>query len=235
MVASGNSRFYSEQHINAGSTREMASGAVLHLSAGALIDAATATGLITLASGAINAGHLAGDLASGTVPLGSHLFRSMKLASAETLATGLGPQLLTTTGNPSIELTSTGDQSGYVEWASAQVIGIKVPPIALPADFATAGGAAIDLFMQTVGTATAEDADAAMDVRAWAGIGDAEMGATVAISSANQWRTLTITSGNVLGPDSTVGGFLNLTLVPGAHAGRAWRVYDMRMRYTRSS
>lgn len=235
MVASGQSRFYSEQHINAGSTREMASGAVLHLSAGALIDAATATGLLTLATGAITNAMHAGNLTSGTIPLGGHLARALKLASAETLATGVGVQLLTTTGNPSIELVSTGDQAMYIEWASAQTVGIKLPPVALPADFSTAGGANIELFMETIGSATAEDANAAMDVRVWAGIGDTEMGSTVAISSAGQWRTVNITSGNVLAPGSTLGGFLNITLAPSAHAGRAWRLYDMRMRYERTS
>lgn len=236
MVASGQTRIYKEQDQNASNTTMIvASGGVIKVEPGGLIDLTTAAGLISFATGEIAAADLAGDLSSGTLALGSHLVRGMKLASAETLATGIAVQLLTTTGNPSIELTSTGDQSLYVEWASAQTVGVKLPPIALPADFSTAGGAALDLFMQTLGSATAEDADAAMDVRVWAGIGDTEMGSTVAISSAAQWRTVTLTSGNVLGPDSTVGGFLNVTLVPTAHAGRPWRVYDMRMRYTRSS
>ena len=243
--ASGQSRIYREQvrGPGGGATETFASGAVLLLEAGssftfnstmvvganALIDlSAGGVGTLVLATGEIAASDLAGNLASGYIPLGAHLFRSQKMASAETLATGIGAQLLTTTGDPSIELTSTGDQSAYLNYTSAIVVGLKVPPIAMPHDLATAGGMTIELFGESVGTATAIDAAEGFDVRAWAGIGDTEMGATHPnFTSTPAWQGITIASGDLT---TTI---LNITLNPQAHANRAFRVYDMRARYTR--
>lgn len=208
-----NSKVYREQ---GGSTMVFASGAVAKFEAGAQI------------SGLGLSGVLPGNLASGTIPLGAHLFSARKLSSAENYATGAIH--LTTTGNPSLEHTSTADQSAYISWASGQTVGLKLPPVAMPADLATAGGMRIDLYGRTAGTATANDASAQFDVRCWSGVGDTEMGTTHAnFTSTPAWQSISIASGDL------TTNMLNITLVPQTHAGRELRLYDMRARYVRTS
>jgi hypothetical protein len=202
----------------------VASGGSLQLEPGAQV-----TGL-----GA--AGVLPGNIASGTIDLGPHLFAGREAASGETVSSGstapayfFGGFILPDT-SPAFTLTSSGDQSFYLNWTSANTDGLKLPPIAMPADLSTAGGMSIDLYGESVGTATAADAKSCFDVRCWAGIGDTEMGATHPdFSSAPSWQSITIASGDLT---TTV---LNVTLVPQAHAGRAIRLYSMRARYTRTS
>lgn len=176
----------------------------------------------------------AGGVISGikdTVPLGSHLFGGRNLASAETLSTGVTAIITSSADNPQLALTSSGDQSLYLGWASAVVGGIKLLPIALPNQLSTAAGLTIELFGESVGTASAADAKSALDIRCWSGIGDTEMGSTHPdFSSTPSWKGITLASGDI---NATAP--LNVTLVPEAHAARAIRVYDMRARYTRSS
>lgn len=224
-------KVYREQNASA---LVVASGGTIRTEPGGVISGATATGSFVFATGEIESSDLKGNLASGTIPLGAHLFAARELASAETLSSGstaptlfFGGLLLSDT-TPSLNLVSSGDQAFYLNWASANVDGIKLPPVAMPADLATAGGLSVDLFGESVGTATAADAKAAFDVRAWAGVGDTEMGATHPdFTSTPGWQTVSIASGDL------TTNVLNLTLVPEAHAGRAIRLYDMRIRYTR--
>ena len=124
MTQRGQSAIYTEQQRGATgrqTTMVVASGGTIRVEKGGKLDLSSSTGSILLATGEIKASHLAGNLASGTVPLGAHLLAGLKLASAETLATGIGVQLLTTSGDPSLELTSSGDQSLYVNYTSAIV------------------------------------------------------------------------------------------------------------------
>ena len=202
-----------------GNEMVVASGGTLTLEAGAVM------------SGLGLAGVLPGNLAQGTIPLGQHLFAARQLASAETLSTGVTAIITASADSPQLALTSSGDQSLYLNYASAVVSGIKLPPVAMPADIATAGGLTIELFGECVGTATAADAAMGFDVRCWSGIGDTEMGATHPnFTSTPSWKGITVASG-----DLNATANLNITLVPSAHAGRALRLYDMRARYTRSS
>ena len=233
-MSSGQQGVFIVPHVNKETTMVVDASSRIRVQSGGLIDGATATGSFLFAPGEIESSDLGANLRVGTIPLGGHLFAGRKLASAETLATGLAGQLLTTTGDPSIELTSSGDQSAYLNYASAIVVGLKLPPIALPRDFSTAGGLTLELLGESVGTGTASDAAAAFDIRAWAGLGDTEMGSSHPnFTSAPTWQGVTLASGDVLAPTTDIAATINVTLTPLAHAGRAFRVYDMRARYTR--
>lgn len=191
--------------------------------------AADAVASAELTSRAITGEHLQGNLASGTLALGAHLMAARELASGETLVTASNG-LITPETTPALALISTADQTWYLNYASAVVDGLKLPPIAMPADLSTVDAVTLELYGETAGTATAADAEQGFDIRVWAGIGDTEMGATHPnFTSTPAWQGITVASGDL----STA--MLNVTLVPSAHAGRAIRLYDMRMRYTRST
>lgn len=176
------------------------------------------------------AGALPGKLASGSFDLTAHLFMGRNLASAETLATGVAPFLTASADAPQVALTSSGDQSMYLNYASAVVAGVKVLPFSLPQDLSTAAGLTIELKGETAGTASAADAAQGFDIRVWSGVGDTEMGATHPnFTTTPTWKGITVASGDL------TTGMINVTLVPSAHANRAIRLYGMRARYTRTS
>ena len=202
-----------------------------------------ATGLIVAAGGEIDAS--AGkitfppSLAKGYIDLGPYLMQARELASAETMLAGTSAETAywggiliggSTGTTPGLALTSSGDQSLYLNWASAVVDAIKLPPIAMPGDMSTAGGIGVHLFGESIGTGTASDAAAGFDIRAWMDVGDTEMGATHPnFTSTPGYASVNLASGDV----ST--GILNLTLAPSAHAGRAFRLYGGRLDYTKKT
>ena len=206
-----NTKVYREQ---GGATMVVASGGAIRIEAGGTINGLT--------------NGLPGNLASGSIDLGPYLFSARKMSSAENFATGA--LHITTTGNPSLEVNSTVDGAGYLNWASADVTAIQLPPVDMPNDLATGGGLRIDLYGESVGTGTASDAAAGFDVRCWSGQGDTEMGATHPnFTSTPGYQTVAVASG-----DLTTGP-LTIRLVPQAHAGRPFRLQGGRLRYTRSS
>lgn len=249
-------------HITAGAitSAEIAAAAVdsSHLAAGAVTSAAIAAGAVDsshiqssavtsaeIGNTAIKSRMLAGNLASGSIDLGAHLFNARELSSAENFASGstasgyfFGGLLLNET-TPAMKMTATDDQAFYLEWASAVVDAIKLPPIVMPNDLTTAGGLSIDLIGKSAGSATVADAKSAFDVRVWINAGatavgtTSEVGATHAdfTSGGATAKTLTIASGST----PPAGRIVNITLVPEAHANRAIRLYGMRMRYTRTN
>ncbi len=228
-----NSKVYMEQGASA---LVVKSGGHIRVESGGNIDLSTSTGTLTLATGQINAGHLAGNLSSGSVDLGVHLFNARELSSGENVASGTSAPsyfwggLLYKESTPSITTLSTGDQTFTLQWASNNVDGIKLPPIALPADFSTAGGVRLDILGESVGTGTASDAIAAVQIKAWCGVGGADLGTTHPnFTSTPTYQTISLSTGNLA---TTV---LNLTLIPQAHAARAINVYGLRMRYNRTS
>jgi hypothetical protein len=177
-------------------------------------------------------------LAKGYLDLSAYLMGARQLASAEQFIPGTSGEIAFwggvlvgaggTAGTPALVLTASNDQSLYLNYASAVVVGIKLPPIALPGDLSTAGGLTISLYGETVGSASAADAKDAFDIRAWFDIGDTECGATHPdFTSTPAFKSVTVASGDV------TTGILNITLVPEAHAARAIRLYGGKMEYTK--
>lgn len=180
---------------------------------------------------------LPGNLSSGSIPLGAQLFSARELASAENFASGstaptaffmgiLGPDT-----TPAMSINSTVDQSFFLNWASANVDTIRLPPVALPADVATGAGLTIELFGEMTGSATAADAVQAFKINVWSGIGGSNLGATHPdFTTTPSYKGITVASGSVV-PNTP----LNITLTPQTHAARAIRLYDARIRYKRTS
>jgi len=206
---------------------EVASGGTIALQAGGHINAAS--GKFTQPP----------SLAKGYIDLGPYLMQARELASAETMLAGTSAETAywggiliggSTGTTPGLALTSSGDQSLYLNWASANVDAIKLPPIAMPGDMSTAGGIAVGLLGENVGSASAADAAMAFDVRCWMDIGDTEMGATHPnFTTTPSYKSVALASGDV----ST--GVLNITLNPQAHANRAIRLYGGRIDYTKKT
>lgn len=193
-----------------------------------------AGGTLDASSGAVV---LPPNLRTGHIPLGSHLFNARQLASAEAYASGTSAEsffwggVLTNKTTPALSINSTADQTAYLSYASGVVTGIKLPPIALPPDLSSAAGITIGLYGESVGSATAADAISAIQVKAWNGLGGADLGSTHPnFTTTPSWKEVTIASGSVV-----AGAPLNINLVPQAHAGRAINLYDMRLRYTRTT
>ena len=215
--ASPQTGIYKAQHTGRGTTM--------------VVDAA---GSIDITSGKIQ---LPGSLGRGYIPLGPYLFVARELSSGEAFASGttasgmfFGGLLLNET-TPKMALNSTDGQAFYLQWIGGNNDGIKLPPIAMPPDLSTAGGMTIDLYGETVGTATAADAIQAIQIKAWAGIGaTADIGTTHAnFTTSPTYKSITISSANLT---TTV---LNITLIPQAHAGRQINLYDGRITYARKT
>lgn len=192
-------------------------------------------GAVNLASAQVT---FPANLASGHMNLGVHLFTARNAASGETITSGSSAPtafwggLLMPDGQPALKFDSTVGRIPMLEWVSAVVAAIVLPPIAMPQDFSTAGGLTLEMFGETVGTASAADAIQAITIAAHfaslTSASDADVGATHPnFTTTPSWKGITIASGSV-GTNS-----LSVILTPQAHALRAIRLYDMRARYTR--
>ncbi len=218
----GQAGIYKVQHASGSQNMIVASGSTFDLQGGTINAAA---GRITMP----------GSLAIGYMDLSAHLFTARQLASGETLASGssapsafFGGLLMPDGVTPSLALLSTVDRISRLSWTSAQTAAIKLPPIAMPGDLATANGLTLQLYGESIGTGTASDAEAGFDIRCWADVGDTEMGATHPnFTSTPSYQGITLSSGDV------TTGVLNVILVPSAHAGRAINLYGMRASYTK--
>jgi hypothetical protein len=171
------------------------------------------------------------------IPLGAHLFGARELSSGENFASGTSAAAMYWGGfldkdtTPNLGIVSTADQTPYVQWASANVDGIRFPPVTLPQHVSSADGLTVEVYGESIGTGTASDAIAAVKINVWNGVGGANLGATHAdFTSSPSWKTVSIASGSVV-PNVP----FNISLVPQAHAGRALRIYDARIRGKRSS
>src|SRR3990167_8311257 len=145
----GQSRVYRRQ----GATEiTVASGGRVVVEAGGVLDASA--GAVTLPCSQMQ----------GRIDLGPYIFAARQLASAETLTTASG-SVVNPDGAAAVALVSTADQSLHLNFASAVVAGIKLPPIAVPTDLSTAGGMTIGLFGESIGAGTASGAEAGVVIR----------------------------------------------------------------------
>lgn len=183
-----------------------------------------------------------GTLARSYFDLGPHLWGARQLdASGELVASGsTAPAaffggLLMPDGAPSLNGFSTANKISLLSWASANVVPIALPPIMMPADLATAGGLTLELYGETVGTASAADAIQAIAIAArfitLTSATAADVGSTHPnFSSTPAWQGITIASGSMNGS-----GLLSVRLTPQAHANRALNLYGMRGSYAKKT
>ena len=227
MAASGQIGIYTDPVIGG-------KAATMHVDTSSILDV---RGRLNVASGQLN---LPGSLGIGYVDLGPHLFAARNSASSELIASGSSAPsafwggLLMPDGNPSLNQLSTANPQMRIQWASAQVAAIVLPPIAIPNDLSTAGGLTVQLFGETVGTASAADAIQAVQIIArsdpLSSASNADQGATIpSFTSTPGWQGLTLASGTL------TTNVLTIMLVPQAHAARAINVYGARLSYSKKT
>jgi len=119
------------------------------------------------------------------------------------------------------------DKALRVVWAATEVDEIQFPPVPKPADL-DAGSDVIVRLMISKGTNT--DTAAVIDVQAWDGIGDTEMGGNtpaLAVATLAEYA-VTLANANI----AAAPGFLNIGIVPGAHANDIIYLYSALLEYT---
>src|SRR3990167_1312335 len=211
---------YTRKHLGRETTLEVDASSVISV-----------RGSLNLASGTLT---LPPALSEGHMNVGSHLFTARNAASGGTISSGSSAptvfwgSLLMPDGEPAMKLNSTIDHVWMLEYVSAVVATIKTLPISLPTDFSTADGLTIELYGETVGSASAADAIQAGTILARFGVNNASAaGATHPnFTSTPSWKGITVASGTVTTDTLTIG------YTPQAHALRAIRLYYMRLRYT---
>lgn len=196
-------RVYREQ---GGSRQVVASGGTILVEAGGTIDASA--GSITLP----------GTLRQGFVDL--PLLGAWEVASADSL------NALTSGTNPSLGRINAGtDPKGKISWSTAAGTTDPVQwDVMLPPDVASGGGLTVGLY----GEGASANATNELNVRVFFGVGDANAGTTVALTSAPGLRTIAVASGDVI-----VNTPLSIIVSPNAHASGAIDLYGGRIVYTR--
>ena len=222
---------YTQQHIGRETSMVFDSSNVLRMD-GSL----GGSGTVNMSSMTVT---LPGTLQQGFIDLGPHLFAARNVASGETVASGSTTPtaffggLLMPDGQPGLGMDSTANRRLRLNYASAVVAAIVLPSIAIPADLSTAGGLTLELYGETVGTASAADAIQAFTWTArFSALTSASTPADAGTTSPNftstpSWQGITIASGSVATNQ------LSITLTPQAHALRAINVFGMRARYTK--
>lgn len=138
--------------------------------------------------------------------------------------------ILATDSTPLIQrVNGATDISARVVWAATVVDEVQWAGIAYPPDIDDTANVTVNLL---VSKDTNTDTAAVIGVKAFEGIGDANMGGdTSALSVATLTKkTVTLTGANI----GTYPNFMNIALVPGAHANDAVRLHAAWLEYTRT-
>lgn len=215
------SRVYREQ----GATGiVVASGGRILVEGGGTIRVQGASGIILDASGRI-------DAASGSIILPGTLrqgFIDLVLGAAWEVSSADSLNALTSGTNPSFGRVNAGtDPKARIAWSTAAG---SLDPIQwdvdLPPDVATASGLTIALYAE----GASANATNEVSVGVFFGVGDANAGTTVALTSTPGYRTVQVASGDVL-PNTP----LAVIVTPSGHASGAITLYGGRVIYNRLS
>lgn len=154
----------------------------------------------------------------GAVPLDITSLREIASDDIQNLAAHGG--ILTTDSAPSLIRVSTStDKALRVIWASSNSAEVQFPSIPMLPSMSGANDISIHLLARMAGATDTPT----IDVQAFDGVGDTEMGsATAALSATIAELSATITAANLGGHPT---GFLNVSLVPGAHTTDALWLY----------
>jgi hypothetical protein len=157
---------------------------------------------------------------AGHLPLDITALREIATNDTQNLAAHGG--IMASDSTPALaRVNGATDKALRVAWAAADVTEVQFPPVPLPRDLG--GACSVHLW---AGMAGATDTPT-IDVQAYSGVGDTEMGtATAALSDAAE-VSAAITAAN-LGDHP---GFLNLALVPAAHGTDALYLYAAWLEY----
>lgn len=170
------------------------------------------------------------DITSGTLRTPAVLrqgFVNFSLGAAWEVSSADSLNALTSGTNPSFGRTNAGtDPQSRVRWASGtgSTDPIQISAM-LPPDISTAAGLTVGVF----GEGASANATNELDVRVYFGVGDANAGTTVALTSTPSIRTVAIASGDVIASAP-----ITIAIAPNAHASGPIDLYGgIRLTYTR--
>lgn len=177
---------------------------------------------------AVNSGATAPEWVNaqtGYIPIDITAGRDIASNAIQNLAAHGG--LLAADSTPILQrVNGATDKALRITWAAGDVNELQLPTVTWPPDLKASSDVLVKLLF-------AKDADAntvTCDVQAYEGVGDTEMGsATSTIAQALAEYTVTLANADITGHP----GFLNLILVPSAHAGDALYLYGAWIEYTR--
>jgi hypothetical protein len=166
---------------------------------------------------------------TGIVPLNFASAREIASNDIQNLAAHGG--ILASDSVPSLSrVNAATDKALRLAWAATEQDEIQFEPFVKPPDMDSASDLTVHLMLaKDANTDTA----AVVDVQAWDGVGDTEMGGnTGALDTASLAEyTVTIANANV----AAAPGFINFGLVPGAHANDAIYCYAAWVEYTKAA
>jgi len=182
----------------------------------------------------LQAAGLSTNLKTGFIPLDITSLREITSNDIGNVADGAAwgsGGILAQDSTPKLERINDATDKGLrVHWAATVVDEVQFPPIPIPPDFDNSRNMTVHLLVYK-GTNT--DTTFVIDVQAWSGIGDTEMGgntAAITETSAAE-KTVTLTGANV----GTHPGVVNIGLVPAAHANDAIYLLAAWIEYTRKA
>ena len=190
--------------------------------------AAGSVGTANLAANAVTAAKLTATMATGTIPLDITSLREIATNDTQNLAAHGG--ILASDSAPKLErVNGATDKALRVTWtAEADTDEAQFPPVPMPADLDATANVTFHALMAMEDT----NDTPTVDVQVFDAVGDTEMGgATGAVTGTSVAEyTVTILAANVGGPPT---GFLNISLVPAAHATDDMYLYAAWLEYSR--
>lgn len=180
---------------------------------------------IAAGAGSIGASQLTSTLATGFIPLD---IASLRIIGSNVIGNTTEGMLLDGNTAPSLQrVNSATDKALRVIWAASSSIECQFPPVPKPPYLDGAAELRVHLM---IGKDTNTDTTVTIDVQMFDGVGDTEAGAaTAAIATA----TLTEYSAAIAAADlAEHPGFLNISLVPGAHTTDALWLYAAWIEFT---
>ncbi len=165
----------------------------------------------------------------GFIPLDITQLRTLVTDEVVVKATAPGGGALAFDTVPILERTATTtDKSLRVVWILSVSDEVFFPPIPMPPDLDETADVTVHLVAELSGST---DDGLVIDIQAWDGVGDTEMGGnSTAINDAVGEVTTTLAAANISGHPT---GFLNLQLVPGAHTTDDLWLYTAWIEYTK--
>ena len=145
----------------------------------------------------------------------------------DTAATPPGGFLTDDTTPAYTRVSGATDKALRVEWVSSNVDEVQFPPTFMPPDLDDTQDVTVHLLAKMSST----NDTPTIDVQVFDAIGDTEMGGvTAALSDTLAELTVTISAANISGHPL---GFLNISLVPGAHGTDVLELYAAWIEYAR--
>lgn len=162
--------------------------------------------------------------AAGKLDLSLGTLREIATNDIDTLANHGG--ILTSDSSPTYaRVNGATDKALRVNWVATNVDEVQFPPVFMPPDLDETQDLTIHLLARMSGGTDTPT----IDVQVFDGIGDTEMGsATAALSGTLAELTVTVSAANISGHPT---GFLNVSLVPGAHGTDALELYAAWIEY----